>query len=301
MRKKNPNRPPLGFLAACVVPALVLTLVLMVFPAFNALRMSFTNAASIRASSNARFVGLDNYIYMFVKDIKFHAALWNTFRLILVVPVCTIFAGLVCAFFLTQTKLRERGVYRVLFFFPSVISFTVVAVVWACIFDPRSGGVANKILGILGAGPVIWLGDDRYALWCIAFVLIWQAAGYYMVMHIAAIDGISTDIYEAASIDGAGPAAKFFRITIPLLKDTIGITLVLSLSGTINISYILSQVMTGGGPGSATLVILQYVYLSAFGSSANFGYAMSVTVFSLALAFLLSFLSRKVSYTGANT
>jgi N-acetylglucosamine transport system permease protein len=300
MRKKGPNRIPLGFLAVCIVPALVLTIVLMVVPAFSALRMSFTNAASIRASSNTRFVGLDNYIYMFMRDIKFHAALWNTLKLILVVPVCTIFTGLVCAFFLTQTKLRERGLYRMLFFFPSVISLTVVAVVWACIFDPRAGGIANKILGLWGAGPVTWLGDARYALWCIAFVLVWQAAGYYMVMHIAAIDGISPDIYEAASIDGAGPATKFFLITIPLLKDTIGITLVLSLSGSINISYILSQVMTSGGPGNATLVILQYVYLSAFGSGTNFGYAMSVTVFSLVLAFLLSFLSRKVSYTGAN-
>jgi N-acetylglucosamine transport system permease protein len=300
MRKKGPNWIPTGFLAACIAPALVLTVVLMVLPALNALRMSFTNAASIRASSSTRFVGLDNYIYMFVKDIKFRAALWNTLRLILVVPVCTIFAGLVCAFFLTQTKLKESGVYRVLFFLPSVISLTVVAIVWACIFDPRSGGVANKILGVLGAGPVVWLGDDRYALWCIAFVLVWQAAGYYMVMHVAAIDGISRDIYEATSIDGAGPVAKFILITIPLLKDTIGITLVLSLSGTIGTSYILSQVMTFGGPGSATLVILQYVYLSAFGSGANFGYAMAVTVFSLVLAFLLSFLSRKVSYTSAN-
>jgi N-acetylglucosamine transport system permease protein len=245
-------------------------------------------------------VGLENYVYMFTRDIRFHAALWNTFRLILVVPVCTVFSGLVCAFFLTQTKLKERDVYRVLFFLPSVISLTVVAVVWACIFDPRSGGIANKVINLWSAGPVAWLGDETYALWCIAFVLVWQAAGYYMVMHIAAIDGISQDIYEAASIDGASFRVKFFSITIPLLKDTIGITLVLSLSGTINISYILSQVMTAGGPGNATLVLLQHVYVTAFGAGANFGYAMSVTVFSLILAFLLSSLSRKMSYTNTN-
>jgi N-acetylglucosamine transport system permease protein len=217
-----------------------------------------------------------------------------------VVPVLTIFIGLVFAFLLTQIKLKERGLYRVLFFFPSVISLTVVAVVWACLFDPRSAGVINKIIGLWGAAPVPWLGDENYALWCIALVLVWQAAGYYMVMHIAAIDGISTDIYEAAAIDGANSFHKLFLITIPLLKDSIGITWVLSLSGTMGISYILSSVMTNGGPGSATLVILKHMYDTAFGLNANFGYAMSITVFSLVLAFVLSSLSRKISYTNEN-
>jgi len=130
--------------------------------------------------------------------------------------------------------------------------------------------------------------------------MVWQAFGYYMVMHIAAIDGISTDVYEAASIDGAKPSHKFFLITIPLLKDTIGITWVLSLSGTINLSYILSNVMTNAGPGNATLVLLQHIYRMAFGVGANFGYAMSITVFSLVLAFVLSSLSRKISYSNEN-
>jgi N-acetylglucosamine transport system permease protein len=121
-----------------------------------------------------------------------------------------------------------------------------------------------------------------------------------MVMHMAAIDSISADIYEAASIDGAKPVHKFFLITIPLLKDVIGITWVLSLSGTISLSYILSNVMTNGGPGNASLVLLQYIYRSAFGVGANFGYAMSITVFSLILAFILSTLSRKISYTNEN-
>jgi N-acetylglucosamine transport system permease protein len=299
-RKISGNKLPVGFIILCVVPTLVLAIAFMILPALNALRMSFTNAATMRTTDTTRFIGLENYIYLFTKDKNFFKALWNTFRLMLVVPVSTIFIGLFFAFLLTQSKLKERGVYRVLFFLPSVISFTVVGVVWACIFDPRSSGVANRFIGLWGAGPVPWLGDENYALWCIALVLIWQAAGYYMVMHIAALDGISANIYEAASIDGASQGDKFFRITIPLLKDIIGITLVLSLSGTINISYILSSVMNSGGPGNSTLVLLQYMYNTAFGASANFGYAMSITVFSLAVAFLLSTLSRRVSYSNEN-
>jgi N-acetylglucosamine transport system permease protein len=300
VKKSKTGSLPAGFIAACILPALCLAIIFMIIPALNALRMSFTNAVSMRASDTVKFIGFENYVYLFTRDKLFHQALWNTFRLMVVVPVLTIFIGLFFAFLLTQIKLKERGVYRVLFFLPSVISLTVVGIVWACLFDPRSAGVINKVVSLAGIGPVPWLGEEKIALWCIAAVLIWQAAGYYMVMHIAAIDGISRDIYEAASIDGAGGAHKFLLITVPLLKDAIGITWVLSLSGTIGLSYVLSSVMTNGGPGNASLVLLHHIYKTAFGQGANFGYAMSITVFSLVLAFVLSFLSRKVSYTNEN-
>jgi len=299
-RKKKIGGLPLGFLTLCVAPTLLLTTIFMIWPALNALLMSFTNITSISVSGNARFVFLDNYIYMFTRDRNFLQSLVNTLKLIAVVPAITVFLALLIAFTLTQIKLRERGVYRVLFFLPSVVSLTVVGVVWACLFDPRAGGVINRFIALFGFAPVTWLGDERYALWCIALVLVWQAAGYFMVMHIAAIDSISRDIYEAAEIDGANQADKFIRITIPLLKDCIGITYVFSLSGTINVSYTLSNVMTNGGPGNSTLVLLQHMYKTAFGSSANFGYAMTITVFSLCLAFAISSLSRRISYQNEN-
>jgi N-acetylglucosamine transport system permease protein len=299
-KKKKVGGLPHGFLTLCVVPTLLLATIFMIWPALNALLMSFTNITSISVSGNARFVFLDNYIYMFTRDRNFLQSLVNTLKLIVVVPAITVFIALLIAFTLTQIKLRERGIYRVLFFLPSVVSLTVVGVVWACLFDPRAGGVINRFIALFGFAPVTWLGDERYALWCIALVLVWQAAGYFMVMHIAAIDSISRDIYEAAEIDGANQADKFFRITIPLLKDCIGITYVFSLSGTINVSYTLSNVMTNGGPGNSTLVLLQHMYKTAFGSSANFGYAMTITVFSLCLAFVISSLSRRISYQNEN-
>jgi len=299
-KKKKVGGLPRGFLTLCVAPTLLLATIFMIWPALNALLMSFTNITSISVSGNARFVFLDNYIYMFTRDKNFLQSLVNTLKLIAVVPAITVFIALLIAFTLTQIKLRERGVYRVLFFLPSVVSLTVVGVVWACLFDPRTGGVINRFIALFGFAPVTWLGDERYALWCIALVLVWQAAGYFMVMHIAAIDSISRDIYEAAEIDGANQANKFFRITVPLLKDCIGITYVFSLSGTINVSYTLSNVMTNGGPGNSTLVLLQHMYKTAFGSSANFGYAMTITVFSLCLAFVISSLSRRISYQNEN-
>ena len=131
---------------------------------------------------------------------------------------------------------------------------------------------------------------------CLRFVLqlLWQAAGYYMVMHIAAMDGISPEIYESATLDGASAWRKLVSITMPLMKDIIGITFVLALSGTINLSFVLSQVMTGGGPNGASSVLLQYMYTQGF-VNGNFGYAMAITVFTLAISVALSMLSRKLT------
>ncbi len=295
-RKSHLGRLPYPFLTICLVPTLALVVVFVLMPTLSALVMSFTNAANMSFGPRTRLILFENYEYMFTKDKNFLAALGNTLQLLGVVPLITIFLSLVFAFMLTQTKLREKGLYRILFFMPSIISLTVVGIVWACILDPRSSGVANQLIGLLGIPAVAWLGEESVALWCIALVLIWQAMGYYMVMLVAAIDSISQDIYEAAAIDGANQPQKFFLLTIPLLKDNIGITFVLSLSGTLNLSYTVSNIMTNGGPGNSTLVLLQHMYRMAFGSSANFGYAMSITVFSLVLAYVFSLISRKLSY-----
>ena len=157
-------------------------------------------------------------------------------------------------------------------------------------------GILNSFLNGVGlsAWAKSWLGDGSTALWCIAVTLIWQATGYYMVMHIAAMDGISSEIYEAATIDGAGPVRKMFSITLPLIKDIIGITFVLALSGTINLSFTLSKVMTGGGPNGASSVLLQYMYTQAF-INGTFGYAMAITVFTLIISIALSMVSRKLT------
>lgn len=188
-----------------------------------------------------------------------------------------------------------KELYRTIFYFPNIVSLTVVGIIWSFVFHPNVG-IINKILGAVGLESLqrSWLGDSKTALWCIAFTLLWQAAGYYMVMHIAAMDGISPEIYESATLDGASAWRKLISITMPLMKDIIGITFVLALSGTINLSFVLSQVMTGGGPNGASSVLLQYMYTQGF-VNGNFGYAMAITVFTLAISVALSMLSRKLT------
>ena len=242
--------------------------------------------------------GADDYLtkpFDMFHDKSFIQALKNTAKLMAVVPVITIFCSLVLAFVLNQCKLKERVLYRTIFYFPNIVSLTVVGIIWSFVFHPNVG-IINKILGAVGLESLqrSWLGDSKTALWCIAFTLLWQAAGYYMVMHIAAMDGISPEIYESATLDGASAWRKLVSITMPLMKDIIGITFVLALSGTINLSFVLSQVMTGGGPNGASSVLLQYMYTQGF-VNGNFGYAMAITVFTLAISVALSMLSRKLT------
>ena len=291
-RQKKAQPLPVLFVCISVLPAVILTLMFTIWPTVQALYLSFTNATSL--GLNNKFVGLDNYIYMF-HDKSFIQALKNTAKLMAVVPVITIFCSLVLAFVLNQCKLKEMVLYRTLFYFPNIVSLTVVGIIWSFVFHPNVG-IINKILGAVGLESLqrSWLGDSKTALWCIAFTLLWQAAGYYMVMHIAAMDGISPEIYESATLDGASAWRKLVSITMPLMKDIIGITFVLALSGTINLSFVLSQVMTGGGPNGASSVLLQYMYTQGF-VNGNFGYAMAITVFTLAISVALSMLSRKLT------
>ncbi len=291
-RQKKAQPLPVLFVCISVLPAVILTLMFTIWPTAQALYLSFTNATSL--GLNNKFVGLDNYIYMF-HDKSFIQALKNTAKLMAVVPVITIFCSLVLAFVLNQCKLKEMVLYRTIFYFPNIVSLTVVGIIWSFVFHPNVG-IVNKILGAVGLESLqrSWLGDSKTALWCIAFTLLWQAAGYYMVMHIAAMDGISPEIYESATLDGASAWRKLVSITMPLMKDIIGITFVLALSGTINLSFVLSQVMTGGGPNGASSVLLQYMYTQGF-VNGNFGYAMAITVFTLAISVALSMLSRKLT------
>lgn len=291
-RQKKAQPLPVLFICISVLPAVILTLMFTIWPTVQALYLSFTNATSL--GLNNKFVALDNYIYMF-HDKSFIQALINTAKLMAVVPVITIFCSLVLAFVLNQCKLKEMVLYRTLFYFPNIVSLTVVGIIWSFVFHPNVG-IVNKILGAVGLESLqrSWLGDSKTALWCIAFTLLWQAAGYYMVMHIAAMDGISPEIYESATLDGASAWRKLVSITMPLMKDIIGITFVLALSGTINLSFVLSQVMTGGGPNGASSVLLQYMYTQGF-VNGNFGYAMAITVFTLAISVALSMLSRKLT------
>lgn len=287
------RKKPWLFIAACTLPAFLLTVYFIIWPTIQVLWLSFTNVTALGFGS-AEFVGLDNYEYMF-GDRHFIRALENTLKLLLAAPIVTIIFALLLAFMVTQSRLKERGFYRTVFFFPSIVSMTVVGIIWSFVFHPNMG-ILNSLLTAIGleSWALPWTGQSSTALWTIAVAFIWQSVGYFMVMHIAAIDGISGEVYEAATIDGASPARRLFNITLPLIKDVVGITFIFAVSGALDGSFTLSSIMTGGGPNGASRVLLLYIYTQGM-RNGNFGYAMAITAFTLALAVLLSVLSRRMT------
>ena len=292
MQKTIRTKKPWLFIALCSMPAFLLMAYFILWPAVQVLYLSFTNASVLTIKEGADFVGMKNFTTMF-GDRRFIEAFQNTLRLLVVAPIVTIAISLLLAFMVTQSKLKERGVYRTVFFFPSIVSMTIIGIVWSFIFHPRMG-VLNKILVWIGLekfDSFPWTADPDTAIWTIAIAFIWQSAGYFMVMHIAAIDSISSEVYEAATIDGAGPVQKLFSITLPLIKNIVSITYIFALSGILDSSFALSMVMT---PRERADVLLTYIYTQGYTNS-QYGYSMAITAFTLVIAVGLSFFSRFVT------
>lgn len=275
-----------------ILPNIALVTLFLIYPTLQMLYQSFFTVSALMGKSS--FVGFENYTYLF-QDQDFITALKNTLLMILVIPLLVPSLSVLLAVLVTQSKLKEKSLYRVLFFFPSVLPMVTVGILWQFIFHPTIG-VINSALTAVGLGSLAnpWLGDERYAMLAVILVMVWQAAGYYMVMDIAGIDRIPKELYESADLDGANPVSKFMAITLPFLWEVIRMTVVFAISGAINMGFIITQIMTAGGPGLSTTVLLRYMYTQAFANS-NFGYAMSIAVMVLLMSFIISLVSNKVT------
>jgi N-acetylglucosamine transport system permease protein len=286
MRKK-----PFIFIGVCVLPSFLLALLVIILPTIQVFYLSLTNASSL-GFRKPEYVGLANYKAMLLNE-QFLMALANTAKLLFVAPLITITFALILAYIITQSKLKERSVYRTILFFPSVISITVVGIVWSFVFHPTKG-LLNKLLAGLGFTSFAeegyaWLSNPKTAIWAIVAVFVWQSVGYFMVMHIAAIDAIPNEVFEAATIDGAGAVRILWDITLPLIIDIVGITMVFALSGILDSSFSFSRVMT---PNSqAGDVLLTYAYKLGY-ELPQYGYAMGVTTITLLIAFALAMTCR---------
>ena len=194
---------------------------------------------------------------------------------------------------LVQKTNRFNGVMRSMFFAPHMVSLVVVALVWQFLVVDKIG-VLSRIASALGLAGVSFLGDPNFALFTVVAVSVWFLMGYYMLIFLGGLQDIPAMYYEAATMDGAGPLAKFWYITLPLLKPTsffvIMISMVAAVAG--SQAFDIIWVMTGGGPANSTSVLIVYIYQQAFGFGA-FGYAAamaSILVISLIVLTGLMFL-----------
>jgi multiple sugar transport system permease protein len=254
-----------------VFPTAAFFAVFIVFPVAYSLWLSFLNWDGM--SPDQRFVGLRNYERMLEQPLFWRSMGQTGVFIVGLVPVrMAIALGL--ALLLNQ-KIGGLAFYRTLYFTPVVTSTVAVSIVWLWIFDP-SWGVANWILESLGLPPSQWLSDPNTALPSLIAMTIWKTVGFEMVIYLAGLQGIPASLYEAAAIDGAGPFAKFFRITLPLLAPIVFFNLVLQTINAFKAFTPAFIVSAGtGGPIDSTLFYTLYLYQEAFGYF-RMGYASAM-------------------------
>jgi N-acetylglucosamine transport system permease protein len=271
------------FIATFLIPPLLLYGIFVVSPYVQAFQISATDWGGL--SPEFDFVGLANFRRL-VGDSYFWNALGHNAWLLVLLPLVTIGLGLFLASMLSVGGRRDKvgvhgvrgaAVYRVVYFFPQVLSVAIVGVLWKEMYAPNSG-LVNGALRAVGLDALArpWLGDPRLAFWCVALVLVWGNVGFYVVLFSAAMQSIPRDIYEAALLDGANRATTLVRITVPLLWDTIQVAWVYLAIIAID-GFAIVQIVTNGGPGFASDVVGLRLYSTAFGD-AQFGYASAIGV-----------------------
>lgn len=260
------------------LPFLVVFILFMLYPLVHGLVISFFKWNIL---SDKVFIGLQNYKNLFT-DEKFYTSLWHTVEFVLMTTPVLLVLGFLMALITTSKSPLNKTAENV-FFIPYIFSMTVVSTLWAWIFQ-KQYGILNHVMGLFGIQSIGWLTDPKWAMWSVCIATFWWTAGFNMILMSAGIKQISNEIFESAEIDGASYRQCIFRITIPLLKPTIVLCLILQIIASFNV-FGQVYVMTGGGPFGKTRTLIQYIYESGF-SYFKMGYsaAMSYILFFIIMA-----------------
>ena len=276
MRSKGRSR----FIALCVAPAAILFFIFMVMPTFNVFRMSLFERGAY--SPTETFVGLSNFKVLF-KDTKFIVSMQNTILLIVTVTIITFFFAIVFAAILTREKIRGQNFFRIIFYIPNILSVVVIAGIFSAIYKPENG-MLNSIFSLFAGRDVMVLWKDQpMVIVSVIIAMVWQAIGYYMVMYMASMSAVPVDLYESASLDGAGRLNQFFEITLPLIWTNIRTTLTFFIISTINMAFLFVKAMVAKGMAD---VGLSFMYAQK--DEGLYGYAMAAGVIIFLFSFALS-------------
>jgi multiple sugar transport system permease protein len=264
-----------------VLPFCVLFLAFRIYPLVYGLYISFTNATL--GGDASRFVGFSNYARL-TRDARFMHSLANTGTFALEATLPVLGVPLLLAVLLNR-RMPFRTFLRSAFYFPQTLSVVTLGLIWLWMLDPLVGPL-NYYLKQIGVSPPVWLGNPSTALWSVVMTVIWGAAGYYMVIYLAGLQDIPSQLYEAAAIDGATGFQAFWRITVPLLRPVFLLVGVVHVIGALQI-FGQVLVLTGGGPADATRTVVQHIYDNGFQGEFAFGpaAAMSWVLFVIIVVF----------------
>jgi multiple sugar transport system permease protein len=277
----NPPRTAWLFLA----PALMVIGVFFALPVLGALVLSFTDydLYALADPHNVRFVGLHNYLALLQRPL-FWAALGHTVYFVAVAVPLSMAVSLGGALLLNSPLARAQAFFRTALFAPVVTTVVAVAIIWRYLFNTKYG-VVNALLDTLGLHPVDWLGDPRWAMPTIILFAVWKNFGYNMIIFLAGLQAIPSTLYEAARIDGASPWRQFRHITWPMLRPTLLMVAILTVSGYFQL-FAEPYVMTEGGPLQSTVSVLYLMYDEGFtwwnlGSASAVAFALFVVMFAV--------------------
>jgi len=280
---------PYGYLS----PTALLITVLMIIPIVMVISYSFRD--NVIVEQNPVFAGFANYVKV-LSDHTFLVAIKNTAVFITLSMVAHLVLGLAFAMMLNSPWLSgvTKAIFRIVYILPWLFTIAVVAVIWRLMLDPS--GVVNYVLTTVHALPhgVNWLAEPNSALWALTFINIWSGYPFFMISLLAALQGISPDLYEAAAVDGAGPVQQFRNVTIPQLMPVLISMAVLDLIWTSQ-QFALIWMTTGGGPLNVTEMLSTYTYKQAF-SNYEFATASASAVIVLLLTMIMAvFYVRRLS------
>lgn len=287
------------FLLFCLLPTLVVFGIFTIYPLLNGLYLSFFEWSG--AGGEKEFIGFENYLTLF-SDPIIPKTIWHDYFLVFAKVFGIMILATYFAVALTQLRLKESPFYRIVFFFPNIMSVVVIGILWTFIFNPDLGLINSGLEAIgLESWTRPWLGDLDWALPALVLPSVWAGIGLFMLLLMGGIANVPKSMYEAADIDGASNWQQFWRITVPLVWPQIKTSILYIVITTLNGSFIIVQVMTRGGPNNATQVMGSYLYQEAF-TEYNFGYGATIGVMililSLATVLVLQFLLKrdKVEY-----
>ncbi|MET7278740.1 sugar ABC transporter permease [Kribbella sp. NPDC005582] len=282
------------FVIGLLLIPLGLYAVFVVSPYVQAFPIAFTDWEGLSATYT--YIGFDNFVALF-HDAIFWTALRHNLFLLVSLPTIIITLSLFFSAVLNHRGgIRGATFYKIVYFFPAVLSIAVVGVLWQFIFEPRSGLLNGFLRGVgLDALAQSWLGDGDTALGSIMAVVVWAGVGFYVVLFTAAMAAIPKELYEAALLDGANSIQAFFRITLPLIWNTVQVAIAFLVIGALDQFALIKVLSVGsGGPNNATQVISLYMYTNAF-TYGRFGYASAIGVTLFALNMILTVLTFRLT------
>ncbi|WP_139891076.1 carbohydrate ABC transporter permease [Bacillus sp. D386] len=271
-----------------ILPAFLLYIVFAIYPILQSFYYSFMDWNGFNEMT---FVGLDNFKKLFADSL-----FWNSVKNNIYVVLVSVLGQVPLALFfalLLNRKMKGAKLFRTIGFLPVVLSTVVISLTWSLIFNSRNG-LINEFLRSIGLDSFAqnWLGDTKWAMASVLVVVVWQFVGLYLIIFLAALQNIPTEVLEAAKMDGASEWATTWKITIPMIWETILVAITLCIAGSLK-TFDLIYVMTHGGPAHSTDVMALYMFNETF-SKLQYGYGSAVSVFIFFFSLILIAIVNKV-------